>query len=140
MLHHFTEGERGAPLVKSTHFTYAQDPHAGFSVLKKVRVWGHRKDPHDAARYLSRDLPPVTFGYAEFKPQTQRYQSVTAECCDGPPLSLNDPSTTLMDIFGDGMPDVVQSTPNGFYYWENRGDARLGRRRPLAHDMRASAS
>ena len=42
-----------------------------------------------------------------------------------------------MDIFGDGMPDVVQSTPNGFYYWENRGDARLGRRRPLAHDMPA---
>jgi len=138
MLHHFTEGElRGAPLVKSTHFTYTQDPHAGFSVLQKVTVWGHRKDPHDAASYLSRDLPPVTFGYSKFKPQQQRYQSVTAEGNDGPPLSLNDPSTTLMDIFGDGMPDVVQSTPNGFYYWENRGDARLGRRRHLAHDMPA---
>ena len=112
MLHHFKEGELlGAPLVKSTHFTYTQDPHAGFSVLKQVTVWGHRKDPHDAGSYLSRDLPPVTFGYSEFEPQHQRYQSVTAEGNDGPPLSLNDPSTTLMDIFGDGMPDVVQSTP-----------------------------
>jgi RHS repeat-associated protein len=138
MLHHFKEGELiGAPLVRSTHFTYTQDPHAGFTILKGVTVWGHRKDPQDPSSYLSRDMPPVTFGYSEFEPQKQRYQSVTAEEGDLPPLSLNDPNAGLMDIFGDGMPDVVQSTPYGFHYWENRGDARLGRRRHPRRDIPA---
>ncbi len=141
MLHHFKEGELiGAPLVKSTNFTYIQDPHAGFSVLQEVTVWGYRKDPHDAARYLARDMPPVTFGYSEFEPKKQRYQSVTVEGGDLPPLALNNPSTTLMDIFGDGIPDVVQSTTNGFYYWENRGGARLGRRRHPEHHTPAGVT
>ena len=116
----------GAPLVKSTNFAYTQDPHAGFSVLQAVTVWGHRKDPQDATRYLSRAMPPVTFGYSQFEPQKQRYQSVTAEGDDLPPLALNDPSMTLMDIFGNGISDVVQSTLDGFSYWENEGNARLG--------------
>jgi hypothetical protein len=39
-----------APLVKSTNFTYAQDPHAGFSILKAVTVWGYRKVPQDVSQ------------------------------------------------------------------------------------------
>lgn len=141
MLHPFREGELiGAPLVKSTGLTYAQDPYAGFSVLKAITVWGHRKDPHNAANYMSRSLPPVTFRYVEFQPQTQRYRSVTAEGGDLPPLALNAPGSALMDIFGDAMVEVVHSTPDGFYVWENRGDAELSRRRHPAQALPAGVS
>jgi len=141
MLHHFREGELvGAPLVKSTGFTYAQDPYAGLSMLKAITVWGHRKDPHNVTNYVSRSLPPVTFRYAEFQPQTQRYRSVTAEGGDLPPLVLNAPGSTLMDIFGNGMVDVVHSTPDGFYVWENRGDTELSRRHHPARTLPAGVS
>ncbi|HXH09025.1 MAG TPA: toxin TcdB middle/C-terminal domain-containing protein [Alphaproteobacteria bacterium] len=141
MLHHFREGELiGAPLVKSTGFTYAQDAYAGFSMLKAITVWGHRKDPHNVTDYVSRSLPPVTFGYSEFQPQTQRYRSVTAEGGDLPPLALNAPGSALMDIFGNGMVDVVHSTPDGFYVWENRGAAELGRRHHPARELLAGVS
>ena len=141
MLHHFREGElSGAPLVKSTRLTYAQDPHAGFSVLKEITVWGHRKDVQNTTNYVSRDLPPVTFRYSEFQPQKQRYRSVSAEDRDLPPLSLNAPGSTLMDIFGNGMVDVVHSTPDRFYVWENRGDAALSRRRHPPRELPAGVS
>ncbi|MCK4527651.1 VCBS repeat-containing protein [candidate division WOR-3 bacterium] len=132
MLHHFKEGElTDAPLVKSTNFNYSQDPWAGISLLEGVTVWGYRKDSQNPGHYLARDMPPVTFKYSQFEPDKQRYRSVTADGDDLPPLALNDPNTTLMDIFGDGLPDIVQSTESGFHFWENQGDATIGRRHPL---------
>jgi RHS repeat-associated protein len=131
MLHHFKEGDLiGAPMVKSTSFAYDTDPHAGFSVLKGVTVWGHQKDPSDQNTYRSRAMPPVTFAYSEFKPTKQRYASVTAEGNDYPPRALNDPGFALMDVFGDGLPDIVNGSESGYYYWQNLGNAHIDRRRP----------
>jgi len=133
MLHHFKEsGLVGAPLVKSTNFTYGQDPYAKFSVLSAVTVCGHRKDSLDPAQYLSRNLPPVTFVYSEFKPTEQRYQSVSAESHDYPPQALSDAHFTMLDVFGDGLPDIVSATNDRYYYWQNLGGARLDRRRSLS--------
>ena len=50
---------------------------------------------------------------------------------DLPPLALNDPNMTLVDLFGDGLPDVLHSSPGGFRYWRNLGDGRLDRPRSL---------
>lgn len=134
MLHHFNEGELvGAPLVKSTNFTYGEDHFAGFSFLEAVTVWGYRKDPSNATKYLSRAMPPVTFGYSAFKPTEQTFKSVTAEGNDYPPRSLSDSSFTLFDIFGDGLPDVVNGTESGYFYWQNLGDAHIDRRRLQAN-------
>lgn len=131
MLHHFKEGEvEGAPVVKSTDFTYTVNPETQLSFLTDATVSGYRRDPNDPASYLKREMPPVTFTYSAFKPQEQRYQSVTAEGRDFPPRSLNNPEFTLMDLFGNGLPDIVQGSPNGFYYWANLGEGHLDRRRP----------
>ena len=132
MLHHFKEGELiNAPLVKSTDFTYDEDPHARFSVLNGVTVWGYRKDPKDPSKYLSRDMPPVTFGYSTFKPEEQRYQSLAAVGNDFPPRALNNPDFTLIDLFGDGLPDILNTTTNGYYYWRNLGNGKIDRRNIL---------
>ena len=70
-------------------------------------------------------MPPVTFTYAEFRPHEQRYQSLAAVGHDLPPLALNDPQMSLVDLFGDGLPDVLHSGPGGFRYWRNLGGGLL---------------
>ena len=131
MLHHFYEpGVSGAPLVKSTDFTYVVETHSRLSFLSSVTVWGYRRDPDDAKKYLERSLPPVTFGYSLFEPHKQRYQSVTVERGDLPTHALNAPEFTLMDVFGDGLPDILQAGDASFYYWQNVGEGRLQPRRP----------
>ena len=129
MLHHFNEGElTGAPLVKSTDFSCQVDPNTQLSLLTAATVTGYRKgsDGH----YISAAMPPVEFTYSSFEPQKQRYQSVTAEGHDLPPRSLNDPSFTLVDLFGDALPDILRTSETGYDSWQNLGNAHLDRRHP----------
>jgi hypothetical protein len=131
MLHYFSEGELiDAPVVKSTDFEYFHNTDTQISMLKGVQVYGYRKDLNDDKKYLYRSMPPVSFKYSEFKPQEQRYQSVRAEGNDFPPHSLSDPNFTLIDLFGDGLPDILNTTNTGYYYWQNRGDGVIDRRHP----------
>jgi YD repeat-containing protein len=129
MLHHFDEGElAGAPLVKSTNFSYQVDLNTHLSFLTSVSVVGHRKG--DDGHYLSAGMPPVEFSYSSFEPEKQRYQSVTAKGDDLPPRSLNAAGFTLVDLFGDGLPDVLRTSTAGYDVWENLGDGHIDRRRP----------
>ena len=138
MRHHFQEGElEGAPVVKSTDFEYTVNLETQLSFLTSATVSGYRKDPSDPQRYLKRDMPPVTFNYSKFKPHKQRYQSVTANGRDFPPRSLDAPDFTLMDVFGNGLPDILQDTGGGFHYWENLGQGRFDRRHPQHGDQPA---
>lgn len=131
MLHHFKEGELiDAPLVKSTYFEYKINDDTKISFLNSVKVTGYRKDPDDNIRYLFRDMPPVTFEYSEFKPQEQEYQSVQAMGNDLPPRPLTDANFTLFDLFGDGLPDILNTTAFDYYYWQNLGYAHIDRRHP----------
>ena len=126
MLHHFEELD-GAPLVKSTNFEYVVNPETRISFLKTVQVVGHKKQDEN---YLSSSMPPVTFTYSTFEPEKQRYQSVTAKGNDLPPRSLNDSTFSLTDLFGDALPDVVETRNDGYYFWRNLGQANLDRRHP----------
>jgi hypothetical protein len=128
MFHHFAE-LGGPTLVRSTDFTYHTDADTLASLLTAVTVTGYDKDA--AGQYRAASMPPVTFTYAEFRPHEQRYQSLAAAGNDMPPLALNDPNMTLVDLFGDGLPDVLHSSPGGFRYWRNLGSGRLDRPRSL---------
>ena len=125
VLHHFAEGEvQDAPLVHSTDFTYSVDPDTQLSLLTEATTVGYRRA---GPTYLTDRMPPVTFGYSTFEPGEQRYQSVTG--ADLPPRSLADPDVTFADLFGDGLPDVLQTDAYGYRFWRNQGNAALGRRR-----------
>jgi len=124
MLHHFKELD-GAPLAKSTDFAYESNADTKLSFLVSVKTTGYRKE---GISYRTAHTPPVTFKYSEFKPQEQRYKSVRAAGNDVPPLSLNNPNFTLIDLFGDALPDVLQTGDTGYFFWQNLGDATLDRR------------
>ena len=42
-----------------------------------------------------------------------------------PPPSLDDRTTQLVDMTGDGLPDVLQSFGSRMLLWRNRGDGFL---------------
>ena len=128
MFHHFAE-LGGPTLVRSTDFEYHNDPDTLVSFLTAVTVNGHQRDA--SGTYKSAGMPPVIFKYSEFRPHGQRYQSVAAQGDDMPPFALNDPNVALVDLFGDGLPDVLHSSPAGFRYWRNLGGGLLDRPRSM---------
>jgi RHS repeat-associated protein len=139
MFHHFKESGNTPTLVKSTDFKYDNDPQTNLSILSSATVTGYKKKNNGS--YLSSDMPPVTFKYSEFKPHEQKYKSVTARGNDMPPMSLKNPETTLVDLFGDGLPDVLNTTSTGYYFWQNLGNANLDvRQRQHAVPARISLS
>jgi len=130
MFHHFAE-LGGPTLVRSTDFEYKTDPNTRTSFLVSATVTGHEKDT--ASTYRSVSMPPVTFAYTEFRPHEQHYQSIEALGADMPPMALNNPDVSLVDLFGDGLPDVVHSGPFGFQYWRNLGGGLLDHPQSLSH-------
>jgi hypothetical protein len=133
MFHHFSElideesgKQEATTLVKSTNFEYQEDPHTLVSFLKSVSHTGYRWDAQDG-EYKVASMPPVTFGYSEFMPHEQRYQSVDAVGNELPPLALNNPDVALVDLSGNGLPDVLHTDSTGCRYWKNLGNGTLDR-------------
>ena len=127
MLHHIAGGELiGAPLVKSTNFEYSINKDTNLSMLRSVKVIGYMKSKSNG--YVSSEMPPVSLNYSEFKPYRQKFQSVSVNGNDFPPMALSDPNYTLIDLFGNGLPDILCTTENAYYYWRNLGDGCFERR------------
>ena len=90
-------------------------PANGVSLLHEIRVSGHDADAVEA-------LPPLEFGYTRFDPQGRHFLH-RAET-DGPSRSLASPDLELVDLMGNGLPDILEM--NGTVrYWRNRGDCRF---------------
>lgn len=66
-------------------------------------------------------LPPLEFGYTAFEPTERRYQPF-----DGsrPERSLGHPEYELVDLFGNGLPTVLEINEQ-VRYWRNRGNGRF---------------
>lgn len=131
MFHHFAP-LGGPTLVRSNDLTYRTDPETRLSLLSSVTVTGYDRSAEDGG-YRAASLPAVVFSYEAFKPQNQRYRPLRAVGGQMPPLGLNDSTMTLVDLFGDGLPDVLHTGPAGFRYWRNLGDGLLDRPRVLDH-------
>jgi RHS repeat-associated protein len=94
--------ERG-PLV--------QLPRNGVSALSQIKVVGHDGD-------LQEELPPLEFGYTLFEPERRDFFPLTGS--ELPPASLANHDFELVDLFGNGLPDILQM--NGVVrYWRNLG-------------------
>ncbi|HET8846113.1 MAG TPA: SpvB/TcaC N-terminal domain-containing protein, partial [Ktedonobacteraceae bacterium] len=90
-------------------------PMNGVSLLSQVQVEGH-----DAA--TSEWLPPLEFAYTAFSPNIQRFFPITGP--NMPPRSLASPDYELVDLIGNGLPDILQM--NGTVrYWRNAGGGLL---------------
>ena len=91
------------------------------SLLSQIKVVGH-----DGAR--TEELPPLEFGYSSFEPEGRDFFPLQGK--NLPANSLADPHLELADLFGNGLPDILEM--NGTVrYWRNLGDGRFDLPRPM---------
>jgi hypothetical protein len=86
-------------------------PLNGVSLLSQIKVVGHDGD-------RTEELPPLEFGYSQFEPEGRDFFPLQG--ADIPARSLASPDIELADLFGNGLPDVLEM--NGTVrYWRNLG-------------------
>lgn len=98
-----------------------QRPLNGVSLLSQIQVTGY-----DGA--ATETLPPLEFGYTRFEPEARRMLPISGP--ELPPYSLANPDYELTDLFGNGLPDVLEM--NGTVrYWRNLGGGCFDRPREM---------
>jgi hypothetical protein len=104
--------QRGLPIE--------QLPLNAASLLSQVVVEGHDDEHH----HEPESLPPLELGYTAFEPTKRRYQPFTGANGSRPEHSLGHSDYELVDLFGNGLPTVVEF--NGqVRFWRNRGNGRF---------------
>jgi len=110
-------------LVRTYHLIYldqradskVRPPLNGVSLLNQVKVVGHDGD-------RTEELPPLEFGYSQFNPEKKDFFPLQGR--DLPAHSLGSPDTEMVDLFGNGLPDIMQM--NGtIRYWRNLGNGQF---------------
>lgn len=90
-------------------------PRNAVSLLSQVRVTGH-----DGA--TDETLPPLEFRYTSFTPEKRDFFPLQGS--DLPAHSLANPNLEFVDLFGNGLPDLMEM--NGtIRYWRNLGGGRF---------------
>jgi RHS repeat-associated protein len=101
-------------------FDYRNDFVNGVSRLTSVRVVGF-----DDAGAEHRELPPLEFDYTDFRPEDQRRRDFyPVQGADLPTASLANSSMELVDLFGNGLPDLIEMN-GAIRYWRNCGNGRF---------------
>jgi RHS repeat-associated protein len=117
--------DTGTPILSRTvTLDYTQAPGNGVSLLHTVQVTGN-----DGA--ATQSLPPLEFGYSTFDLGGRRYIDVGG--AELPAAALNGPDTELVDLFGDGLPGVLEMDEQ-VRYWRNIGGGALA----LPHGVAAA--
>jgi hypothetical protein len=90
-------------------------PLNGLSLLSQILVAGQDGDHTE-------QLPPLEFGYSRFEPENRNFFPLRGRAL--PAQSLGSPDTELIDLFGNGLPDLLEM--NGTVrYWRNLGEGKF---------------
>jgi RHS repeat-associated protein len=108
--------------VEAYTLRYEDAPATRLSLLVEVGRTGYGPDGEAESH------PPVTLAYAVYDPDAATYRSVGGRG-NLPPLS--DPGVSMVDMTGDGLPDVLDTRGGEHVYWPNEGEGRFGTPRPL---------
>ena len=146
MFHNFPKFSQPI-LVRSTDLSFSKNPYNNISFLQKVTQRGYRRltdgQLHRSEeaylgelgiisdQYGIKSFPPVEFTYSSFEPDKQRFKPMSAQEGDMPARALTDPNYSLVDLFGTGLPDVVFTSPAGFFYWKNKGNGQFDSKRTM---------
>jgi YD repeat-containing protein len=113
-------------LTRTYHLEYVDEnetdparlPHNKVSLLAQIRVEGHRTD--NGRESPPQCLPPLTFKYGPFEPDNRQFDTIEGSL---PAVSLSHPHYELVDLFGNGLPDIIEMNGNGrTRYWRNLGN------------------
>jgi len=96
-------------------------PRNGVSLLSRVVVTGH-----DGAR--TERLPPIELGYTRFEPEGRRFVPLAGT--DLPARALGSGELEMVDLFGSGLPDLLEMDGT-VRYWRNLGGGRFDRPRAM---------
>lgn len=106
--------------TKTYHFKYDTNlPLNGATLLKSVSVEGH---PSAGSGEDSEFMPPLEFGYSVFDPAKRDLKEITGPL---PLNSLAEPGYELVDVTGNGLPDLLQLN-GAARYWTNKGNGQFG--------------
>lgn len=121
-----THADKDYP-VRRYDLRYENETLNKVSLLTSVDVIGF-----DDAGNEAKELPPLQFSYSRFNPQDQQQRDFyPVEGADLPATSLANTSMELVDLFGNGLPDILEM--NGTVrYWRNRGGGRFDLPKPMA--------
>jgi RHS repeat-associated protein len=110
-------------VVRSYRLGYSNHAANGSSLLTSIVVVG----PLDGGPEES--FPPLELDYTEFDPTAHRFRVVQGSALPG--TSLANPNLELIDLFGSGLPDILEldGQPR---YWRNLGWGRFDRPRTMA--------
>jgi RHS repeat-associated protein len=111
------------PVLKRYNLRYTQASGSGISLLTEVRLTGFDETGN------SEDFPAIRLTYSQHRPDLAHYLHIGA--VSATPPSLDNPDTTLVDMTGDGLPDVLQTGPGGHRFWPNKGNGTFGDMRTL---------
>jgi RHS repeat-associated protein len=113
-------------LATTIDLTYADElgaaPSSEVSLLAAITVSGYDR----SATPPTQPLPPLEFAYTDWQPAHRQFQVLTGE----PPTSLGTSGLDLVDLFGDGLPSVLQLNGTA-RYWRNQGNGRFDPPRAL---------
>jgi RHS repeat-associated protein len=98
-------------------------PANGVSLLSRVDVLGY-----DAAGQPVSGLPPLDFAYTRFEPARRLFVPVQRGPAGVP--SLADPTVTLVDVHGGGLPDIV-TIDGDVRFCRNLGGGRFAPERSM---------
>jgi RHS repeat-associated protein len=90
-------------------------PLNGISLLSQVKVAGHDGDKTET-------LPPLEFRYTSFEPERRDFFPLQG--ADLPAGSLGNPDLEFVDLFGNGLPDLLEMNGTA-RYWRNLGGGRF---------------
>jgi RHS repeat-associated protein len=109
-------------LVRTYHFVYQDTLSLNrVSLLSQINVVGHDGERTEA-------LPPLQFGYTAFDVAGREFLPLQGK--DLPARSLAAQDLELVDLFGNGLPDVLEM--NGTVrYWRNLGHGVFDRPREM---------
>lgn len=98
--------------IDERDFPADQQPLNGVSLLSQIKVVGH-----DGGK--TEELPSLEFAYIRFEPEKRDFFPLTGH--DLPPASLANPDYELVDLFGNGLPDILEMN-GAARYWRNMGN------------------